>query len=209
MMSAFVHAETQTDVIDKIQDKYRSINDFYATFRQDATIKALDKIQTASGELWIKKDAKMRWNYNSPGHDQIVSDGANLWYYYKEENYVVKTDLKGMGGNPNLISLLSDLNNLNNLFKIKVSNTKEQNIPYYLIDLIPLDSEDESINKISIAIEQDSLIIQKLLLYDPFDNLTVVKLNNIKINKGIKDKIFDFKVPKGVEVVTTPPVLSN
>lgn len=209
IMAVTVYGETQEDIINNIQIKYKGINDFYATFRQDATIKALDKVQTANGELWIKKDAKMRWNYINPGQDQIISDGTNLWYYYKDEDYVVKANLKEMGSNPNLISLLSDLNNLKKVFKIKVSSTQEENKPYYLIDLTPLDSENDDINKISLAIEKDSLIIHKLFLYDPFNNLTIVKLNNIKINKGIKDKVFEFKVPKGVEVVTPPPVNTN
>jgi len=209
IMAITVYGETQEDIINNIQIKYKGINDFYATFRQDATIKALDKVQTANGELWIKKDAKMRWNYINPGQDQIISDGTNLWYYYKDEGYVVKANLKEMGSNPNLISLLSDLNNLKEVFKIKVSSTQEENKPYYLIDLTPLDNENDDINKISLAIEKDSLIIHKLFLYDPFNNLTIVKLNNIKINKGIKDKVFEFKVPKGVEVVTPPPVNTN
>lgn len=208
-MTVTVYGENQEEIINSIQNKYKGINDFYATFRQDAKIKALDKVQTANGEIWIKKDAKMRWNYINPGQDQIVSDGINLWYYYKDENYVVKANLKEMGSNPNLISLLSELNNLNNVFKITVSNTQEENKAYYLIDLIPLDSENEEINKISLAIEKDSLIIHKLFLYDPYNNLTVVKLNNIKINEGIKDKVFNFEIPKDAEVVSPPPLTSN
>ena len=53
-------------IIDQIQQKYEKINDFNSKFTQEATVRALNQVQKAKGEVWFKKPGKMRWNYYTP-----------------------------------------------------------------------------------------------------------------------------------------------
>ena len=41
-------------------------------------------------------------------------------------------------------------------------------------------------------------------LYDLQGNITNVSFSDIKIDAGIKDSLFAFKIPKGVEVIEIP-----
>ena len=188
----------------EIENKYKNVNDYYATFRQEQPVRSLDKVQTNIGEMWIKKPGKIRWNYNIPKNEQIVSDGNYLWYYYVEEKYAIKRDIKDLGGNTNILSLLSDLNNLKKIYKINISKTTLDDTKYYLIELIPQDSEDDTINKQIIAVNMENLLIERMYIYDAFGNKSTIKFNNIKINKGIKDSVFEFKAPKDVDIQTAP-----
>ena len=198
------NGNAQDAVIEKIENKYKKVNTYYASFRQEQPVTSLDKVQTNVGEIWIKKPGKIRWNYNIPKNAQIISDGNFLWYYYVEEKYALKRDLKEVGSDTNLLSLLSDLSNLQKLYKINIKRTAIEAVKYYLVELIPLDSEDDSVNKQILAVNMDNLLIERIYIYDAFGNKSNIKFSDIKVNNGIKDKVFEFTPPKDVEIQDAP-----
>lgn len=198
------NGSAQDAVIEKIENKYKKVNTYYASFRQEQPVTSLDKVQTNVGEIWIKKPGKIRWNYNIPKNAQIISDGNFLWYYYVEEKYALKRDLKEVGSDTNLLSLLSDLSNLQKLYKINIKRTAIEAVKYYLVELIPLDSEDDSVNKQILAVNMDNLLIERIYIYDAFGNKSTIKFSDIKVNNGIKDKVFEFTPPKDVEIQDAP-----
>ncbi|MFQ5786609.1 MAG: outer membrane lipoprotein chaperone LolA [Thermodesulfobacteriota bacterium] len=192
-------------IIDKIQQKYEKINDFNSKFTQEATVRALDQVQKANGEVWFKKPGKMRWNYFRPTKDQIVSDGITLWFYNEEENQVIESFLNEVMETPTTTTLLSGLGNINKLFNASFStNNQFKGNEIYLIDLLPKE-QDEEYNKATVAVDKKSLLVKTIYLYDPFGNLTIIRLRDIQTNKGIPDSMFKFNVPKGAEIVRLPP----
>ncbi len=190
-------------VIDGIQKKYEQINNFHAVFIQESEVKALNKVQKANGEVWFKKPGKMRWNYDTPNKDQIVSDGKTLWFYDEEEGQVIETPLNQVSETQSTTTLLSGLGNIKELFN--ASFTEPGDISpngSYLIDLMP--KGDEEYNKVTISVDKKDMMVNTIYLYDPFGNLTTMKLEDIKVDGAVSDSLFDFKVPSGVEVVKPP-----
>lgn len=196
--------ENLDTVVDKIQSKYEQIKDFHADFNQEANVKALDKVQKAEGEVWFKKPGMMRWNYHEPTRDEIVSDGQTLWFYDEEEKQVILSPLSQVSDTGTATTLLSGLGKINELFKASFSESKEfEKDGNYLIDLQPKEDE-EDFNKVTVLVNKDTLIVSTMYLYDPYGNLTTITLNNIEINGGVSDSLFDFEVPDGVEVIKPP-----
>ncbi len=206
LLAVDTHAEDNLDtVLDGVQKKYEQINSFYALFTQESEVKALDKVQTAQGEVWFKKPGKMRWNYNTPNMDQIVSDGKTLWFYDQEENQVIETPLDQVSDTGSSTTLLSGLGNLKELFKASFSDSEDISPNGgYLIDLVP--KGEEEYNKVTISVDKKDMMVNTLYLYDAFGNLTTMKLSDIKTNRKVEDTLFEFKVPSGAEVVKPPSV---
>ncbi len=198
--------ENLDTVLNQIQEKYEKINDFSSKFTQEATVKALNKVQRAQGDVWFKKPGKMRWNYSRPTKDQIVSDGITIWFYNEEEKQVIESPLSEVIDTPTTTTLISGLGNLKNLFDARFSTNspaKENNNSYF-IDLLPKDNSEEY-SIVTVAVDKGSMLVNTIYLYDPFGNLTTVKLNDMQINNGIPDSLFKFKVPKGAEITKVPP----
>jgi len=193
-------------VVDKVQKKYESINDFHADFVQEAEVRALKKTQKAFGEVWFKKPGKMRWNYYSPTKDTIVSNGKTLWYYSEQENQVLESTLAELSGDTTSTTLLSGLGKIKELFDVKFVNDKGLSIKDgYLLELIPKDiDEDEIKNKVIINVNKSSSLVDTIYLFDPFGNQTKISLLKTEINKKISDNIFKFSPPKGAEIVKLP-----
>ena len=191
-------------VVDKIQKKYEQITDFHAGFSQEAEVKALNKVQKAEGEVWFKKPGKMRWNYHSPAKDEIVSDGNTLWYYNQEEKQVIESPLSKVSDTETTSTLLSGLGNIKELFDVSFANPGSQGAPgSYLLDLKPK-TEEEGYNKVTIAVDKNTMLVNTMYLYDPYGNLTTVNLTDISVDKGVPDSLFVFNVPNGVEVIKPP-----
>lgn len=197
--------ESLDAVLNQIQEKYEKIEDFSSKFTQEATVKALNKVQRAQGEVWFKKPGKMRWNYSRPTKDEIVSDGTTIWFYNEEEQQVIESPLSEVIDTPTTTTLISGLGNLKNLFDANFSkdNPANENNTYF-IDLVPKENTEEY-NSVTIAVDKHSMLVNTIYLYDPFGNLTTVKLNDMQINKGTPDSLFIFKAPKGAEITKVPP----
>ena len=199
-----VQNESIDVVVDKIQKKYEDIEDFHADFTQEATVKALNTVQKSDGEVWFKKPGKMRWNYSEPYKDQIVSDGRTLWFYNEEEKQVIESPLNQASETDSTSTLLSGLGKIKDLYKTSFSESGEFDADgSYLIDLRPKE-EGEDYNKVTLAINKSTMMVNTLYLYDPFGNLTKVLLKNVEVDKGVSDSLFDFKVPSGVEIIKPP-----
>jgi len=137
-------------VVNGIQKQYEQIKDFHATFIQEATVKALDKVQKAEGEVWLKKPGMMRWNYYSPTEDEIVSNGNTLWFYNKEEKQVIQSPMNEVTQPGSASSLLSGFGRINELFDASFSEDKNlESTGNYLIDLMPKGEDDYNVEVIT------------------------------------------------------------
>ena len=196
--------EDLDNLLNKIQAKYERINDFSSKFTQEATVKALNTVQRAQGDVWFKKPGKMRCNYSKPTKDEIVSNGITIWFYNDEEKQVIESSLSNAVDTATATTLISGLGNLKNLFDASFSTNhpgKENNV--YFIELSPKANSDEY-SSVTIAVDKGSLMVNTIYLYDPFGNLTTVKLNDVRINNGVPDSLFIFKAPEGVETTKLP-----
>jgi len=191
-------------VLTQVQDNYENMNDFHSDFTQEATVRSLKQVQKAEGEVWFKKPGKMRWNYHRPNKDVIVSDGRTMWFYNHEEKQVIESPMAEVVDTPTTTTFLSGLGNIKKEFNSRFSQTSfPDEDGNYLIDLTPKENTDEEdYNKVTISVDK-TMLVKTIYLYDPFGNLTRVRLENIEINKGVPDSLFKFEVPKGAEIIKT------
>jgi len=198
---------TLDDLIGRIERKYATIDTFHASFVQSSVIRALDKVERATGEVWFKKPYKMRWNYYTPFRDQIVSDGVSFWYYNHDERQVVLSSLGDVLKRRTTTTLLQGLERAKERFTYRFpargSRDEDGN---WLIELEPkgADVNGDEINRFVIAVAPSDWVVRKIFLYDPFGNETVIEFNDIEVNGKVRDSIFKFTVPRGVELIRAP-----
>jgi len=192
-------------VISNIQAKYVSVKEFHASFNQASTVKVLNKVQRAQGEVWFKKPGKMRWNFYTPYRDEIVSNGKRFWYYNKEDKQVVESSLEQVVENPTTTTFLQGLGAIKDAFLAKFPKTgKKDPKGNYLVELEPKGRGGDEVNRFTVVVDPKTWIVKTIYLYDPFGNVTTVTFKDIEINRGISNSLFTFKVPKGVEVIRAP-----
>ncbi len=192
-------------IVEKVQANYEKANDFHASFTQEAMVRALNKVEHGDGKVWFKKPGKMRWDYRKPNREYIISDGEKIWFYKPEEGQVIVSTLKEAVDTPGAASFLSGLGNLKEQFEAKFPEDSQiDEDGNYLIELTPKDEKEDESNKIKVVVDKRSYLISGAYLYDPFGNVTRLKFQDVKINGGVPDSLFNFEIPEGVDVIKAP-----
>ena len=190
-------------VVSGIQKKYASINDLGSPFTQETRIKDLDEKITSSGRVWFKKPGMMKWQYEKPWKDTIVSDGKKVWHFDSRENQVTETELESIWADSlasyTIISILEDLDRL---FDVRPGPGGTDGRGNILLDLKQKNRERS--RDVTIAVDPKTYMLREIIIGDIFGNTTFIRLGTAETNLGIPDSFFAFRKPKGADTVTFP-----
>lgn len=180
------------------QDLHRFFNQvqsYSARFEQVVLDEAMNPIQESSGNLWIQRPGKFRWQYSVPFEQQIVADGKQVWVYDVDLKQVAVRRLAGaLGSTPAM--LLAGQGRLETGFEIKDLGKQGE------LDWVQMKPKknDGGFEDIRIGFEKGRIRILEMI--DGFGQITRVTLKDAKENNKIAADKFQFKPPKGVDVIS-------
>jgi len=184
------------DSIEKIQKAYENIRDMKGSFTQKNTIKDLNKTDTYKGEFFIKQPLKMKWLYTGKAAQDIYISNDTVIIYKKgdKQAYKGKFDKKTYGQTP--VALLGGFGNIRQEFNISGRGNS-----LLLKPKNPLGN----VTSISITLSEDGFPIKSFTILDGRSNVIEIVLKDIRTNTGLKDSLFEFQLPKGVNVYEYNP----
>lgn len=181
-----------------IQDLSRFFNEvqrYQARFDQVVLDEAMSPVQESSGQLWIERPGKFRWQYATPFEQQIVGDGKQVWVYDVELKQVAVRRMDGaLGATPAL--LLAGRGSLEAVFTIKDLGLQGG------LDWVQLKPKKNDGGFADIRISFEKGKIRTLEMIDGFGQTTRVMMRDAKENPNIPAERFQFKAPKGVDVIS-------
>lgn len=184
-------------IVDAIQKQYDATDTFQARFIQKSYLKILGQSQRAEGSVSIKKPGKMKWDYQAPDRQILVSNDQGLWLYLPDEKQVTKMKVQSIYSSNTPALFLAGRGKLTESFTIgKV--TEEGGL--YVAVLIPRDKAQNLSKMVLLADKKNHQIIGSRV-YDNLGNKTEMLFSNIQTNPDLEKKLFHFKVPKGVELI--------
>ena len=181
-------------------EKHYAATGFSARFHQLSTLKAMEITDTASGTILVKRPGMMRWTYEIPEKQVIVSDGQQLWIYRPQDNQVMVGKAPTFFGNGRGAGFLSDLTSLQKEFVI--SQEKDTPSDDYHLKLSPR-KKNQDITAVHLIITKETFNITEIITYNIYDDETRIKLSDIRFQDEIDNSQFQFDIPNGVDVVET------
>ena len=206
------------DVVAALEKGYATLQDVQADFSQRTTIAAIKKEQRGSGEVLLKRPASstamFRFNYTKP-KQQIVSNGRQVWFYLPENRQVMVSQVSEMfkGGNNIALSYLTGLGHVSRDFSIVFAKEKRDKGGNYQLELVPHKPSPVLAKlQLTVSVEavehflkdgavRDIFPIVSSVVFDITGNETRIDYSRARVNKGIDNGKFSFKIPKGVEVI--------
>ncbi len=185
-------------VLDRLQRHYHDTNSSTAKFSEEIAAVGAPK-RTRQGTVSFRKPGRMRWEFEAPEVETIVSDGETLYNYDPDLNQVVETPLKQALKSSSATSFLLGIGNINRDFKAAFANPPT---PTGLVDLI-LDAKTGGY-KIEVGLDPKSYNLMTLTLTDQLGDVTRIDFSDIHDNVELPDSTFAFKTPAGADVVTAP-----
>ena len=198
--------ERLDQVVAKIQTAYEKIGDLRSDFTQTVRFKDFETPYLSKGRLFLKK-GKMRWDYQEPSRQQIFVDGERVLYYIPEHKQIIKSRLGGESDSHLPLRLLAGTGRLDQSFQISFEGEASPSQKSISLRLIPKNGGTQLTHIIATVAPSPSvegLIIQKVVLYEENGNVSLFSFEGIEINKGLSEDIFNFKIPKGIEIIESP-----
>ncbi len=190
-------ASEEQEALDAIQKQYESVKTITARFVQKSYVKTMNQTLEARGKVQIKKPGKMKWVYNAPEPQVLVSNEKILWLYIPDEKQVTKVPVESIYSSNTPALFLAGKGKLTDSFDVmKVS--KEKGL--ITVVLIPKE-EDNAVDRLVLVANSKSYQIVGSTVYDKLGNKTEIIFSDIRVNEKIPESTFQFEVPEGVELL--------
>lgn len=179
----------------RVEQRHRSLGDLTASFVQSYRSGLLGRELVERGRVSIKRPGRMLWEYRHPEKKTFVADGRSFYFYVPADRQVIVRDQAGERGVPAL--LLTGQGDLLAEFEVAL----EPPLPgRQRLRLVPRKPDPEMEQ---VLLEVDSRDrIRAIAIQDAQGNRSRFEFEDIRENVGLKDGLFRFRIPSGVEVVT-------
>ncbi len=182
-------------LVERIEERHARTGDLVARFEQTYRSGLLGRALVERGVVSIKRPGRMRWEYQEPEEKLFISDGETFYFYVPEDEQVIVQEqdeqrslaarlLFGQGG------LLEE-------FEARLEEPWEEGV--LRVRLTPR-REDAELERAYIDVEPSG-IVRSITIEDIQGNRTRFRFEELKTNTGLKDELFRFEVPSGVEVI--------
>ena len=198
---------TIDELVERVEEVYRSTEDITANFEQISMIKSLNMSQNFNGVVCFKKGGRILWDYNPPHAQKIVSNGAKFWFYSPEDKEVLVINYDEAFKSRTPIVFLAGVGQLREHFHVTLLHDDEithEKLPqkdHHIFQLIPR-GEDLNLKKMLLYISKESFLIKGTMTVDAFNTSNTIFFSKIKRNSGLPDNIFEFTPPEEVRIIT-------
>ncbi len=185
------------EILNRIEKRYSGAG-FTADFYQESTLKEMDITDRASGKIVVKHPGKMRWEYEKPEKQLIITDSEKLWIYRPEDNQVMIGEAPAYFGGGKGVNFLSDMKSVRKNFSIRLQLIDPDQ--YYILKLEPVQKKVD-ITEIFLSVSMKTFDIEKIVSYNSYGDRTQIYLSRLDFERVVDDSLFSFSIPKGTDVL--------
>ena len=183
----------------ELQERYQGIRDFSADFIHTYRGGAFRTQTREQGSVSIKKPGRMRWVYTAPEKKEFVSDGSKIYSYLPADKQVIVSNVPPDDQASSGALFLAGKGDLSRDFTAAYVDSP---IPGTVaLKLTPRRNEPDY-EYLIVALDPATFQIRALTTRDRQGGDSTLVFTNLKENRGMADKDFAFRIPRGVDVVT-------
>jgi outer membrane lipoprotein carrier protein len=190
------------DVVAKIQKYYDATKDLHARFEQTLE-SAIGRTTHASGDVYLKKPGKMRWDYAKPEKKEMVADGKCLWVYEEEDAQVFKQSMSA-STLPTQVSFLVGAGKLADEFDATVEKPKGVGGPNDIVLKMVPKTASSAYRYLYFVVDPKTGAVLQTVIFDQQGGTNKLSFSNVEQNTNPPDAKFSFTPPAGVKVITPP-----
>lgn len=184
-------------ILDQVEERY-SGSGFSADFHQESTLAAMDITDTASGNLFVKPPDRMRWEYEQPERQVILTDGKLLWIWRPEDNQVMIGDAPAYLGAGKGASFLSDIREIRNSFDVSLE--PDEAPTHHRLKLVPKEKAYD-IEALYLFVSKESAVVERVVTRNDYGDTTRITLTDYTFDEALPADIFDLDVPPGTDMI--------
>ena len=185
----------------KVQHRYNGIHDFQGEFVQTYEGGVLRTKTTEQGTVAIKRPGRMRFTYTKPERKEFVSDGKRLYIHMVADKQVIVSPAPDTSDDSIPALFLAGHSDLARDYVASFTPLPGAATGLTTLKLVPRKAHPEY-DSLGLGIDPKTLQIQFLTAVDKQGGRSSFSFSNLKENRVLSDKDFEFRIPRGVDVVT-------
>lgn len=185
-----------------LQQRYHGIRDFSADFVQTYRGGVLRTQTTERGTVSIKKPGMMRWVYTTPEKKEFVSDGRKMYSYIPQDRQVIVSDVPSDDQATTAALFLAGKGDISRDFVAAYADSASGTTSGTVALKLTPRKEEPAYEYLVVNVDPRTLQIRGLTFRDRQGGESTLTFTNLKENRGISDKEFAFRFPRGVDVIT-------
>lgn len=189
-------------LVARAQAAYEQTSDLQARFVQEVTLKAMQRTEREEGTVFFKNPRMMFWDYSRPKDKKLVINARQAWLYIPEDRVVYVQKAEAVYRSRVAVRFLSGIGKLAEEFQIAFSQARPE-AEQYLLTLTAKET-GTGIDQLHLALDRQTFQVTQCRFDDAFGNTTTLRFSGIRINTGLSESFFTFKIPPGTEVVNMP-----
>jgi len=181
-----------------LQQKYDRVKDFTADFTHVYEGGVLKKKTSEHGTVEIKKPGMMRWDYTAPERKEFVSDGHKIYSYVPADKQVVVSTMPSDDEATTAVLFLTGKGNLTRDFDVSYADGAAPDT--WALRLDPR-RKQRDYDWLVLVVDRSTLQLRGLTAADQQGGTSTFTFTNYRENTGVPDKAFEFKIPRGTDVI--------
>jgi outer membrane lipoprotein carrier protein len=198
-VTAVAQAPCREDTLNRVQSAYQGISSFSGRFTQEDQ-QADGKVLSAQGQVAYQKPGRMRWNYEPPNEQLVVTDGETVWLYDPLLDNVTIQPLEDVTqGTP--LAFLLGVGNLTRDFSCRPLSRDVPRGGLAWLELVPRKAIP-TLDFIQIGVSAESAALQSMRIVDTQGNVREVRLIGLRQGVTFAPGFFTFTVTDEMEVIS-------
>jgi len=193
-------------VAQSLQNTYEKAANLVAEFNQVTSVKFSGRVQKGSGSMIFLRPGRLRWDYITPDHQVLISDGESISMYFAKSNQMIISNARDYLQSDVTYSFFAGTGDILKDFYIAEPDFENTSENSYLIKLIPK-STHPSVAYIHAWITDETFLLKHLQIVDHFDTVTDLFFKNVRIDsdsyegREITESLFSFTPPANTEII--------
>jgi outer membrane lipoprotein carrier protein len=185
-------------IVHRVDARYNHLTTLKAHFQESYSGAGLSRNE--SGELWLEKPGKMRWQYELPTQKLFIVDGKTAFFYVPSERQARRMSAKKLEDFRSPIRYLLGKTKLQKEFnKLAISQTPPAQAGDTVLEGVPKGMEDR-VQRVLLEINPDNQI-SRIRIEELDDSVTEFGFQDIQENVPVKSDLFHFTPPPGIEII--------
>ncbi|MCW5979043.1 MAG: outer membrane lipoprotein chaperone LolA [Bryobacteraceae bacterium] len=182
-------------ILNRVENRYNSPKTMQLRFQQTYTGLG-SPARVESGDLFLSKPRKMRWEYRDPEGKLFVSDGRFVYFYSPNSNRVEKMTLKESGDmRVPLAFLIGRLDFQRDFREFRARRDGDD------VNIVALPKSDRSpFEKVEFVVTPQYRI-KRVVITSQDQSVMDFQFSEEKLNAPLQAKTFEFQAPPGAEFV--------
>ena len=205
LASATLHGQTASlnvaSVVSRLQTRYDKLQDFTADFQHTYAGGLLSATDTESGIVRVKKPGRWRFDYSVPENKSFICNSKFIYSYFPEDQQVIISQLPTEPRASTPALFLSGIGTLLRAFTAELSEPTLSDGRSLKIQLTPvINSADYEF--LTLTLDAETYNIEIMATTDFQGGVSTYTFSNLQENPDLSDRVFEFDIPQGVEVIT-------